>query len=143
MTVKQALKAKGKLLLKMNNEFNKVLTYNSVNENSDKPYSSSESLDNYFRMNEELIELKTKIHLANVSVYGKIFTLSELKSQLGKLNSLDCTSGMVNSYYGSDVVTIKVAEIDILKRDSIIQGIEDSIEKLQDELDDHNATTNI
>ena len=82
MKVKQALKYKKKLASKMNQEFGKVQMYNSVEEGSTRVYDVKESMENWLRMSEELVELKTKLHLANGPVYGKIFRMSELKSQL-------------------------------------------------------------
>ena len=100
MKVKQALKYKKKLASKMNQEFGKVQMYNSVEEGSARVYDVKESMQNWLRMSEELVELKTKLHLANGPVYGKIFRMSELKSQLSNLKSLDCVEGKYSDRYG-------------------------------------------
>jgi len=72
MTVKQALKLKNKLVKEITEELQKAQSYNSVEVNSTRPYSSTESLEKASKLTNELIELKTKIHQANTSVYGKI-----------------------------------------------------------------------
>ena len=73
MTIKQALKHKNKLAQKITDAFNKVKLYNSMEEGQNRPYDVEQSLDEYFKLTRELVELKTKIHTANMSVYGKIF----------------------------------------------------------------------
>lgn len=147
MNIKQALKYKNKLVSKMNSEFDKASTYNSVEVGTVKPYSADNALSFYFELSNELVELKTKIHLANNKVYDKIFLLSELKSRAAKLKHLDCSEGKVSSsrfgrLSGEDPI-IKEAEIGVLKRDEILFNIETKIEEIQEELDIHNAITEI
>ena len=146
MKIKQALKYKKKLASKMNQEFSKIQMYNSVEEGSKRVYDVKESMKNWLRMSEELVELKTKIHLAKSPVYGKIFRMSELKSQLSNLKQLDCVDGKYSDRYGrmsGEVQIIKTAEIGLLERDQMISDIEEEIEKIQEELDEHNALTSI
>lgn len=146
MTVKQALKYKNKLVSKMNDEFRRASQYNSVEEGVNRPYGAEVSLNNFINMSNELVELKTKIHLANVKVYDKIFLLSELKSRVSKLQMLDCSEGKVSDRYGrmtGEHPAFKTVEINILKKDEMIAELESKIEELQEVLDVHNATTEI
>ena len=143
MKVKQALKYKKKLASKMNQEFSKVQMYNSVEEGSARVYDVVESMRNWLTMSEELVELKTKLHLANAPVYGKIFRMSELKSQLSNLRQLDCVDGKHFDRYGRGEAVVKTAEISVLEKDQMVSKIEEEIERLQEELDEHNATTSI
>ena len=143
MKVKQALKYKKKLATKMNQEFVRVNMYNSVEEGATRVYDVKEAMQNWLRMGEELVELKTKIHLANAPVYGKIFRMSELKSQLSNLRQLDCVDGKHFDRYGRGEAVVKTAEISVLEKDQMVSKIEEEIERLQEELDEHNATTSI
>jgi hypothetical protein len=143
MKVKQALKYKKKLASKMNQEFSKVQMYNSVEEGSTRVYDVVESMRNWLTMSEELVELKTKLHLANAPVYGKIFRMSELKSQLSNLKQLDCVDGKHFDRYGRGEAVVKTAKISVLEKDQLVLTIEEEIERLQEELDEHNATTSI
>jgi len=142
MTIKRALKEKNKLVKELNDLYTKIKNYNSVAEDSEKPYSTKELMLNVDSKLNELVELKTKIHLANGPVYGKIFKMAELKSHVSKLSNLDCSSGKQKSW-GDTEYTNKVSEIRIVDRDYLIKVAETEIEKLQDELDEFNATTNI
>ena len=146
MTIKQALKYKKKLASKMNEEFSKLSKYNSVEVGTNRVYDPKESMRKWFEMTNELIELKTKIHLANSVVYGKIFRMSELKSQLSSLKQLDCPEGKYSDRYSrmsGDTPIIKEAAIGLLERDTMIASMEEEIEKIQEELDIHNANTSI
>jgi hypothetical protein len=145
MTIKQALKLKNKLVKEITEAIMKVQTYNSVEVGNTKPYSSKESLDEVTNLTNQLVELKTQIHQANLPVYGKIFRMSELKSLASKLKAIDCTEGTANDYYSrrSEAVITKTAEISILDRDTMVKNMELEIEKIQDELDTHNALTQI
>jgi hypothetical protein len=142
MTVKRALKEKNKLVKEINDLYAKIKTYNSVSDDSEKPYSTKELMLNVDSKLNELVELKTKIHLANGPVYGKIFRMAELKSHVSKLSGLDCSSGKQKSWAETEYSN-KISEIKIVDRDYLIKVAETEIEALQDELDEFNATTNI
>jgi len=144
MTIKQALKEKNRLIKAIEDEFKKVYAYNSIDEGNVRPYSTVESFGNILVLEEGLIDLKTKIHRANTVVYDKIFRLSELKSLAKKINQINCDEGKVTDRYlrGAEP-SIKTAEISVVDRDMRIKSIEEEIERLQEELDTHNATTSI
>ena len=93
----------------------------------------------------ELVELKTKIHKANTPVYDKIFRLSELKSTISRLKSLDCTEGVSADYYSRNRENppVKTAEVTVVERDEMVKFMEGQIEDLQDILDNHNQNTEI
>lgn len=142
MTIKQALKYKNKLVKKIGEAFKKVYTYNTVLSGQTRPYDVVDSMNEYFKLSQELVELKTKIHKANQPVYDKIFLLSELKSQATKLDVLDCSEGEVSDRY-HDKTQVKTSVISIVERDKIIANLEEQIESIQEELDIHNSTTQI
>lgn len=143
MTIKQALKEKNRLIKAIDDEFKKVYSYNSIDEGNVRPYSTVDALSNIMTLEEGLIDLKTKIHRANIGVYDKIFRLSELKSLAKKLNHIDCSEGKVSDRYSRGESSIKTAELSIVERDVRVKSIEEEIERLQEELDTHNATTSI
>lgn len=143
MNIKQGLKYKKKLATKINEEYSKMNKYNSVETGTNRVYSARESMNKWMELTNELIELKTKIHLANAKVYDKIFRMSELKSQLSNLRNLECYEGKYTNRYVSETAIIKEAEIGQLEKDQLIAQMELEIERIQEELDHHNATTTI
>jgi hypothetical protein len=146
MNIKQALKRKNKLVQEIKTEFSKVQRYNSVIEGTERVYDPRQAYDNYVAKVEALISLKTAIHRANQTVYAQIFKLSELKSAISQIRGLDCEAGQVyqrGGYGTQDSTIVKQAEITVIERDRLVANMEAEIEKLQEELDRHNALTEI
>ena len=142
MTVKQALKEKNKLVTEIKSLYEIARNYNSIEEGNPRRYSVNGSLQRAYELTTKLVELKTKIHKANAPVYDKIFLMAELKMRAKLIKSISCEEGKVNERYGS-VVSVKEVEINVAQKDQMVKDIEVQIEKLQDELDTHNATTEI
>jgi hypothetical protein len=80
-----------------------------------------------------------------MEVYNKIFEMSELKSLLKHLRGLDCGEGTVRKMmrYSDETPMVKTTIIDVVRRNNLIELLEVKIERLQDELDVHNATKTI
>ena len=145
MTVKQALKLKNRLIGEIRQLNQRVHEYNSVVEGNVRPYSVKETLSTIYGKINELTALKTQIHLANAKVYDKIFLLSELKSLVKMMKELDCTEGSSNEYYlrRGEATTVKTSEMSILERDNEVGFLESRIDEIQEELDYHNAVTEL
>lgn len=143
MTIKQALKEKNRIIKAIQDEFYKIQSYNSIDVNNTRPYSTLSSLSNIMILEDGLIDIKTKIHKANVEVYDKIFRLSELKSLSKRIANIDCSDGKVLDRYSRSEPSFKTAEISIVERDVRVKMLEEEIEMLQEELDTHNATKTI
>lgn len=142
MNVKQALKVKNKLVTEMKAAYGILQKYNSIEEGNPRRYSMTDTLKKIKTLQKELVELKTKIHKANQPVYDKIFALAELKGMIKELKKVSTEEGKVNERYGS-VVSVKEVELNVTDIDSAISILETQIEELQNELDIHNATTQI
>jgi hypothetical protein len=142
MNIKQALKLKNKLVTQMKEQYEIAKAHNSIEQGNPRRYSALDAINKAAELSNSLIELKTKIHLANAPVYGLIFQMSELKNQIKQLKSLPVDEGKVTERYGS-ITTIKEAEINIAERDDIVKSIENQIEEIQDKLDTHNTITEL
>lgn len=142
MNVKQALKVKNKLVTEMKAAYSILQKYNSIEEGNPRRYSMTNTLEKIKTLQAELVELKTKIHKANQPVYDKIFALAELKGMIKELKKVSTEEGKVNERYGS-VASVKEVELNVTDIDSAVSILESQIEGLQNELDIHNATTNI
>ena len=144
MNIKQALKEKNKLAKKIVDLMDRTNRNNSLDEGAVRSYDPKESLDQTLNMVDELITLKTNIHKANAEVYEKIFRMSEYKSFLKYLKTLNCTQGtVVTSRYGDSTVRQMTTVITEVERDTLVDKFETLIDTLQTELDVHNATTQI
>jgi hypothetical protein len=142
MNVSQALKKKNKLAVELKKQYAIAQKFNSQEVGNPRRYSVLEALKNATEITTELVELKTKIHLANAPVYDKIFRMAELKGRIKELKKIPTDEGKQEGRYGSPA-SEKEVEIDIAQMDNMISVIETEIEEIQAELDRHNALTNI
>lgn len=142
MNVKQALKQKNKLVTEMKVAYGILQKFNSIEEGNPRRYSMTNTLEKIKTLQAELVELKTKIHKANQPVYDKIFALAELKGMIKELKKVSTEEGKVNERYGS-IISVKEVELNVTDIDSAVSILETQIEGLQNELDVHNATTQI
>lgn len=143
MNIKQALKRKNKLVTLIVEEFSKASSYNSIEEGNARPYSATEAIQKWQEYSDELVSLKSRIHRANAPMYEKIFMLSELKSQVKHLKSLNCNQGKERNRWNENEPIIRHAEINTVERDTMVKELESRIENIQDELDSFNALTEI
>jgi hypothetical protein len=151
MNIKQALKKKNLLVENIRQEFNRLNTYNSIESGNKRAYAPKECLDNYLEKTEELVLLKSAIHKANQPVYENIFKLSEYKSVVEHLKTLNCTEGKIGGKQWeyrlqTDIIpvyNVMEVEIDILTRDKLISNFENKINEIQDILDNFNQVTEI
>jgi hypothetical protein len=144
MNIRQALKEKNKIVKDISDNTKKLQTYNSVEVGNKRPYSPVTLCGDIERLTASLIELKSKIHRANLPVFELIFEMSELKSNAKALAKMDCTEGKSNKdRYRMDSELVMESEISIRERDEMIKDLEGRIEAIQDKLDVHNAMTEI
>lgn len=145
MNIRQALKEKNKLVKEIQDLYVRISQYNSVEVGAHRPYSPKQLMEILNVKSNYLVDLKTKIHIANAPVYDKIFRLSELKSTITRIKNLDCTEGVSNDYYSRNRENplVKTAEISIVERDEMVRFMEEQIETIQDILDTHNQNTQI
>lgn len=145
MTIKQALKEKNKLTKQINSLVIRIQKYNSMEEGSVRTYDPKEDMDKLTTTISQLVTLKTQIHQANAKVYDKIFRLSEYKGLVKYLRSIDCTEGKTNEArrFGESSTIIKTTVFGQVEMDNLITYYESEIEKIQEELDVHNATAHI
>ena len=144
MNIKQALKEKNKLAKKITDLMERTNRFNSMDQGGHRSYDPKESLQQAMEAVEELVSLKTSIHMANVSVYEKIFRMAEYKSAIKYLRSLNCTEGViVKERYGDSTTRHMTTVISEVERDKMVEQYESMIDEIQSELDAHNATTSI
>jgi hypothetical protein len=144
MNIKQALKEKNKWAKKVTDLMDRTNRNNSMDEGAVRSYDPKESLNQALQMVDDLVNLKTKMHMANAEVYDKIFRMSEYKSLVKYLKALNCSQGtIVTSRYGDSTARQMTTVISEVERDSLVEKYETLIDNLQTELDTHNATTQI
>ena len=142
MNVKQALKQKNKLVTDLKAQYEILKKYNSIEEGNPRRYSMKDAMDKITELSNQLVELKAQIHRANQPVYDKIFALAELKGFIKELKKVPTDEGKQVERYGS-VQSVKEVELNIVQIAGFVDTLQLRVEELQNELDVHNATTNI
>lgn len=143
MTISQALKEKNKKVSKLGKLWDRFHQSNSRVEGSEISYNATDLWADINVETGELVELKTRIHVASSPVRSDIFALSELKSTAQRLRSLNTQKGMTISRYGNEAPVTMVCDFDTVWKDANIEALENSIEELQERLDQFNHTTSI
>ena len=142
MNVKQALKAKNKLVTDLKAQYEILKKFNSIEEGNPRRYSMADTLVKIDELSEQLVDLKSKIHRANQPVYNQIFQLAELKGLVKELKKVPTDEGKQVERYGS-VASVKEVELTIVDIQQNVDVLQTKIEDLQNELDIHNANTQI
>lgn len=144
MNVKQALKKKARLVKELHSTWDIIHKHNSIIEGNQLIYNIADELGKVDRLILEIVELKERIHRANLPVYDHIFQMSELKNYVKELSTLDTKSGVTdNQFYGGTISPKYVSQMGEVDKNILINHINEMIDELQDTLDTHNATTEI
>jgi hypothetical protein len=141
MNLTKALKHKKKLVKQIDEMFIRFSKFNSTEKGS-VGYAPSVAYDEWVRLTNELIDLKTKIHIANAGIAAKIFKLGELKSMAAKLRNVSTQEGTVKDRY-TDVVSEYTVYMNLFDKDLRVKELEEQIETLQEEIEAYNALTMI
>jgi hypothetical protein len=93
-------------------------------------------------LTEDLITVKSLISRANNKIVDKIYRMSELKGSLAFYKKLNCREGKGSSFSYSlkDEVEYTIAQIKEEDKNNKIESLISEINRLQDELDEFNAT---
>ena len=145
MTLATALKEKNRLAGELARNWSMIAKENSKREDVSRVIDVAEVHQKVQLYREKLVELKTKIGLANAGNLERIYRLEELKNELKRLDDIrtDETSdfqeiGDSNVKEYKRTVVFTAAQI-YKMREKLQQDCND----IQDELDAYNATTKI
>ena len=144
MKLSKALKEKNRIA----GEINRLKTL--ISRENSRDVKSSSTVDvaslwiNLLNTTEKLIKVKTEIFKANVGIYDKIVRMAELKGRSAWLSSINTNNEKIENPYGTNIMVteykacFKLEDVDRMTKD-----LQDEIAKLQDEIDEYNATVSI
>jgi vacuolar-type H+-ATPase subunit D/Vma8 len=141
MNLTKALKHKKKLVKQIDEMYIRFSKFNSVEKGS-VGYDAGEAFENWINLTDQLVDLKTKINIANAGIVNKIFRLGELKSIASKLRNVSTQEGATKDRY-TDVVSEYTVYMNLFDKDLRIKELEEQIETLQEEIEAYNALTMI
>lgn len=125
----------------------RLIEENNVTEGENKPAHDVRALYSELRLRQvELAELKGKISNANSPISERIFKMAEMKAAIAFLRTLSTKDGkfLVEGRYGHESTertysaTLKSTWVE-----EEVKKLSEMIDKLQDEIDEFNATTEI
>jgi len=145
MKLSKALRLKNTLASDIKILTEKIKKYNSINVKNSSPWDVNALFNELQQKRFQIINIKTAIAKINTSIYEKIYQLDELKSEIAFLQSLDCTNGIsvTRSYDGGEQTDEFSATINEQKREEFINNLKTNFERIQDELNTFNFTTEI
>jgi len=141
MNLTKALKHKKKLVKQIDEMYIRFSKFNSIEKGS-VSYDAGEAFENWINLTDQLVDLKTKIHIANAGIADKIFKLGELKSIAAKLRNVETKEGTVKDRY-TDAVSEYAVYMNLFDKDLRVKELEEQIETLQEEIEAYNALTMI
>jgi hypothetical protein len=146
MKLSKALKLKNALTGELNKYQEILARENSRRDDSSSKVNRSEIWLKIHVITDKLIRLKGLISKANVPIYEKIAQMAELKNRINFINQLNTKDGDFLESVGHQTEPTKVHYDAYLKKEQIdveVLRLQEMIQKIQDEVDDFNATTQI
>lgn len=135
----KALKLKGRLAGKIAALEQTIRTYNSVEDGAER-FKTDEALKLHKELKGQLIDLKSRISMANAPIQRIIYELAELKADVTFFAQIPTKQGTYTQPY-DDKKTTFVAVVPKQDLDSRTATLQARIDELQDMLDDHNGRT--
>lgn len=145
MKLSKALKVKNSLVKEINDLKAKIQKHNVVIDDNDFQFDTKDLYKQLLDKSAKLALLKKEISVANGSIIQNIFNLAEFKGIIAMLSELNTQKGTVSSenFRGGEVKHTYKPQIDDQFVSDAIKGLEKSMETLQDEIDEYNATHEI
>ena len=144
VTIARALKEKNRAAGRLAKARELVGAENSKDKNVPRGIDVAATFALAKVLRDRLVAIKSAIAAANKSVVSTIIELDELKSEISYLNGLDVKEGrFVTTNYGSRIES----ELDaVIRKPQVLEevaALQARADRLQDELDEFNATTKI
>lgn len=141
--IRKALQVKNRLAGEVA-QLGKLIQANNSHRDGQAKFDVSDLVTKRNAAVQKLIAVKTALAVANVSIYEKLARMAELKNEIALLRGLNTTEGEEELGYGERAKTVKiVATINAAAVEINVNTLTLEIEKLQDEIDYFNSTTEI
>jgi len=159
MKLAKALKEKNRIAGEINRLKTLISRENSRDVKSSSTVDVSSLWIDLLNTTEKLIKVKTEIFKANVGIYDKIVRMAELKGRSSWLFTINTNNEKIENPYGTNIMVTEykacmalnqnVNILDLVRQfkledvDRMTKDLQDEIAKLQDEIDEYNATVSI
>lgn len=148
MKISKALKMKNRMKAEIHQIQDRIKQHNSYDTRNEVEYNTVVLFAELQKKAIELADLKARIEAASQPIRKNILLVGELKSQIALLKELDTKHGKFtepgHSWREESVHEQEfAAQIRSMDVDKGIKEIVIKLEEIQDEIDRHNATTDI
>jgi len=146
ITLARALKYKNRLVGKISAVTEIIRSKNSVIKGTEREVDINELVTLRTKLIDNLVDLKTEINRANEAIVRDIFLISELKSEITFLKSIDTTQGMASqdrAYYPRSEPVEFEAHIRFNDVEELKTSTNKKIDAAQDRIDRHNHLIDI
>jgi hypothetical protein len=146
LTLAKALSVKNRLAGRLAQTRSNIETYNSVlagqrDEEGRATVDVRAEYERLLMLQEGLVAVKAAIHRANSAVYEDVLRLGEKKALLQMLGGLSTKHGTEPGYNGVEYrYSATILKPEVLE---MVRRLEAEIDKLQDRLNQYNATTTV
>lgn len=146
MNIAQALKEKNRLIGELNRA-KEILRRENPRRNDSQSKVDREAVWNKIKsLTNAVVEIKTKISVANTGIYDKIALLAEMKSRISDLESMPKREGDEILFIGRDQEKMTYqweSYLNTQRIDEEIEATQKLCDRLQDDIDAYNATKQI
>ena len=140
ISLSKSMKLKNRLAGRLSRVQSTIHSYNSVVESSKDQVNVNELESQRAELVAALIDLKTAISESSRGIQRLIYEITEKKSEIEHLNSLNTRSGVEQNPYSQSQQTITYyAYITRSDVDQRVKKLETEIDDLQDRIDAYNA----
>jgi hypothetical protein len=142
--IRKALQIKNRLAGEIAN-LNKLIQANNSHREGATQFDVKKLLADRSATVAKLVAVKTALAVANTTIYGKLATLAEIKDEIKFLRGLNTAAGEsdIGGYGAPTKTVVTVAEITAVDVEANVARLTLDIERLQDEVDYFNSTTEI
>ena len=144
MTLARALKEKSRLIAKIGEIRKMVIDYNAVDLGIRRPVSVRDIVAKAEQLRENLFRIKTAIDEANVPISRQLIEMMSLRTLIAYYQQLDTAE--VRTFRNHDDEDVKVTRDVVINQVEVLQKVaelQEKVERLQDEVDEFNATHRI
>lgn len=146
ISLARALKFKKRIESRLHRLEKDIIGHNSIMKDAEREVDVKERYKEHQGVTEMLIRLRVAIWKASLPIQPKILAINELKSRVAMLGRMNTNHGLIqqNHWRQPDAPPVEYqAEFRKADVDRMVSESERKIDELQDEIDRHNANTNI
>lgn len=151
MNIAQALKQKNRVIGEMNKVFAQIQKHNVIHYRGESSFPPTHKvnvkalLSTYRELFAKLVAIKAGVQKASAPIAEKLVELAETKSLLSKMQEIPTKEG-TETISGYNAAPYEVTFVSAITESAVVKTsdeLQDQINRLQDEIDTHNALTQI